>query len=347
MNAREVKFRGVRSVSIKLRGVKMRSVRLMGMRLKSGWGKVAVKCGILAGLVVCFPWIVTLLLTGEYKGKGFGMNSGDYYVIVDDRKVGIEDFVAYALVKQIDVGAEEEALKAQGVIVRTYIYEKMASKNVKEINVNKLDLEYITYEEMESIWKEEFPEKFSKLMRVVEATYGQVIMYEGEPIKPYFHNVSCGYTRSGAFLGDEYKYLVSVQSVGDVDSENYQSGVSFSKEDFVKKLRKANDNIALSIEVPLETMQVIKRDKGGYVEELQIGNVVMTGDEFVNVFKLNSPNFQVEESDGQIRIITKGLGHGIGLSIYGAKSLAKSGKTYTEILQHYYSEVYLEPLWEE
>ena len=323
------------------------SVKVNGMRWKNGLRRGVCKYVLLAVMVVCFPWIVTLIFTGEYKGKAYGNLAGDYYVIVDDKKVGIEDFVAYALVKQIDIESEEEALKAQGVIVRTYIYEKMASKKYKEINVNKLDLEYITYEEMENIWKEDFPDKYNKLMRVVESTYGQVIMYEGEPIKPYFHNVSCGYTRSGEVLGDGYKYLVSVQSVGDVNSENYQGSVSFSKEEFVKKLRKADKNIALSIEKPLETLQIIKRDKGGYVEELQIGNIVMTGDEFVNVFNLNSPNFQVEESGEEISIITKGLGHGIGLSIYGAKSLAKSGKSYTEILQHYYSEVYLEPLWEE
>lgn len=316
------------------------------MNRKAGMRTIIKYLLIVLG-VICFPWIVTLIFTGEYKGKIYGGMSGDYYVVVDDKKVGIEDFVAYALMKQIDISSEEEALKAQGVIVRTYIYEKMASNKVKEISVNKLDLEYITYEEMESIWKEEFPEKFNKLMRVVEATCGQVIMYEGEPIKPYFHNVSCGYTRSGEMLGEGYKYLVSVQSVGDVDSESYQSSVSFSKEEFVKKLRKADEKIALSIEVPLETMQIIKRDKGGYVEELQIGNVVMSGDKFMNIFGLNSPNFQVEESDGQICIITKGLGHGIGLSIYGANLLAKSGKTYTEILQNYYSEVYLEPLWKE
>lgn len=319
--------------------------------MRIGLGKagirLVIKYTVIALGVVCFPWIVTLIFTGGYKGEVYGGARGDYFVIVDKKKVGLEDFVACALVKQMDIESEEEALKAQGVIVRTYIYEKMSANKVKEINVNKIDLPYISYEEMESIWKEEFPEKFNKLMKAVESTDGQVIMYEGEPIKPYFHNVSCGYTRSGQTLGEEYKYLVSVQSVGDVNSKNYQSSVSFSKEEFVKKLRKAEENAALSIEEPLETMQIIRRDKGGYVEELQIGNVNMTGDEFVNAFGLNSPNFQVEESDGEICIITKGLGHGIGLSIYGAKSLAKNGKTYTEILQHYYSEVYLEPLWEE
>lgn len=310
--------------------------------------KVLVKYGFIALGVVCFPWIVTLIFSGEYKGSVYGTSSGDYYVNVDGKWVGLEDFVAYALVKQMDIDENEEALKAQGVIVRTYVYEKMAAEKAKEIDARKLDMAYVSYKEMEKIWDEEFPEKYNKLMKVVEATTGQVMMYEGEPIKPYFHNTSCGFTRDGVTsLGEGYNYLVSVQSVGDVESENYQGRVSFSKDDFVKRLRKAKEEIALSLENPLETMQVIKRDKGGYVEELQIGNVTMTGDEFVKIFELKSPNFQVEESDGEIHIITKGIGHGIGLSIYGAKLLAKNGKTYTEILQHYYSEVYLEPLWEE
>ena len=310
--------------------------------------RVLLRYIVIALGVVCFPWIVTLIFSGEYKGNVYGTSSGDYYVNVDGKRVGMEDFVAYALVKQMDIGENEEALKAQGVIVRTYIYEKMVKEKVKEIDVKKLDMAYVSYKEMENIWDEEFPQKYNKLMKVVEGTTGQVMMYEGEPIKPYFHNTSCGFTRDGVTaLGEGYNYLVSVQSVGDVDSENYQGRVSFTKDDFVKKLRKAKEEISLSLENPLETMQVIKRDKGGYVEELQIGNVTMTGDEFVKIFELKSPNFQVEESDGEIHIITKGIGHGIGLSIYGAKLLAKNGKTYTEILQHYYSEVYLEPLWEE
>ena len=321
---------------------------MVGVGMRNKGIKVLVKYGFIALGVVCFPWIVTLFVSGEYKGSVYGTSSGDYYVNVDGKRVGLEDFVAYALVKQMDIGENEEALKAQGVIVRTYIYEKMAREKVKVIDAKKLDMAYVSYKEMENIWGEEFPEKYNKLMKVVEGTTGQVMMYEGEPIKPYFHNTSCGFTRDGvSALGEGHNYLVSVQSVGDVDSENYQGRVSFSKDDFVKRLRKAKEEIALSSEKPLETMQIIKRDKGGYVEELQIGNVTMTGDEFVKIFELKSPNFQVEEADGEIHIITKGIGHGIGLSIYGAKLLAKNGKTYTEILQHYYSEVYLEPLWEE
>ena len=326
----------------------MGSGKLIGTRWKNKWGRVAVKYVVIAMGVICFPWIVTLIFTGEYNGKVYGTSSGSYFVVVDKGKVDLEDFVAYALVKQMDIDEDEEALKAQSVIVRTYIYEKMCENKVKKINVDKLDLPYISYKEMENIWDEDFTKNHSKLMKVVEGTEGKVLMYEGEPIKPFFHNLSCGYTRDGVTnLGEGFNYLVSVQSVGDVNSENYQNSVSYSKEEFVKILRKEKEDIALSSDNPLETMQIVKRDKGGYIEELQIGNVTMTGDEFTKIFQLKSPNFQVEEADGEIIIVTKGIGHGMGLSIYGAKLLAKNGKGYTEILQHYYSEVYLESLWEE
>ena len=319
---------------------------------KSRFGKVGMriwmKYVLVAMGVICFPWLVTLMFTGEFKGKVYKATNSEYYVIDKKSRIGLEDFVACALVKQMDIGEKEEALKAQAVIVRTYIYEKMSEEKVKEINVKKLDIPYISYEEMEKIWGDDFSDNYNKLMKVVEDTSAQVLMYKGEAIKPYFHNTSCGYTRDGvSTFGEGYEYLVSVQSVGDVDSENYQSSVSFTKEEFVKLLRKNKQSIALSIENPLETMQVIKRDNGGYVEELQIGNVTMSGDEFAHIFSLKSPNFQVEESEGKIHIVTKGIGHGIGLSVYGSILLAKEGKNYTEILQHYYSEVYLEPLWEE
>ena len=309
---------------------------------------ILAKYSLIALGVICFPWAITLLLSGENDNKVYKATKGDYFVVTDGKKIGLEDFVAFALVKQMDIGEQEEALKAQAVILRTYIYEKMSEAKSKKVDVDKLDMPYVTYTQLEDIWGDEFPDKYNKLMKVIEETEGKVIMYEGKAIKPYYHSTSCGYTRDGVTaLGEGFDYLVSVQSVGDVDGEDYQQSVIFSKEEFVKILREGKKDVALSLDNPLETLQIIDRDKGGYILKLQIGNVTMSGDEFAAICKLKSPNFQVEESDGKIHIITKGAGHGIGLSMYGAKLLAKNGKNYTEILQHYYSEVYLEPLWEE
>ena len=36
---------------------------------------------------------------------------------------------------------------------------------------------------------------------------------------------------------------------------------------------------------------------------------------------------------------TKGSGHGVGMSQYGAQAMAKENKTYQEILKHYYQNI--------
>ncbi len=53
----------------------------------------------------------------------------------------------------------------------------------------------------------------------------------------------------------------------------------------------------------------------------------------------NSSAFSFQEVDGEIRVMTKGLGHGLGLSLYGANELAKEGFSYKDILKYFYSEI--------
>ena len=310
--------------------------------------KIIFKYMLIAMATICFPWAVTLMLETDSGEKIYDSVNSGKYVIVGSKKLDVEDFVACALMKQLDIDEEEEALKAQAVIVRTYIYEKMQEKIVKEINAEDLDLEYILFEELENIWGDKFADNYNRLMKIVENTSMVVLTYEDELIKPYFHGVSCGNTRNGQeVLGEGYDYLMSVQSSKDVESDDYLVGITVSMEEFVRKLREYNTELSIADDKPIETLQIISRDTAGYINLLQIGNVEMTGDEFAYIFNLNSPNFEVDEYEGQIRIVTKGLGHGLGLSLYGAKELAKSGKSYTEILQHYYTGVYLASLREE
>lgn len=308
--------------------------------LKNKIIKYITKYLLLALAVMCFPWVVTLVLGGGNSDYIYNTSDSGRYVTTSQGKVDVEDFTACVLATQMNMDSEEEALKAQAVIIRTYLYQMMESRGTDNVKADDTGFAYKTYEELEKMWGKEFPEKYNKLMKVMDNTALQIITYEGKVIKPYFHSVSSGYTRNGSKLfEEEMPYLLSVQSSKDVESEYYLQGVIIEKKDFVAKLRGAKNEISISDENPLETMQIISRCEAGYIASLQIGNVVMTGDEFAYIFEINSPNFQVEEYEGNIRIITKGLGHGLGLSMYGAAELAKNGKSYQEILKHYYTGV--------
>ena len=46
--------------------------------------------------------------------------------------------------------------------------------------------------------------------------------------------------------------------------------------------------------------------------------------------------FSVDVQDGKLVFTTKGYGHGVGMSQYGANAMAKDGADWQEILCHYY-----------
>ena len=70
----------------------------------------------------------------------------------------------------------------------------------------------------------------------------------------------------------------------------------------------------------------------------------MNGRDFQSKLKLRSTDFTVEKTGGKVTITTKGFGHGVGMSQYGANALAKQNKTYEEILKYYYTGTNLQKL---
>jgi stage II sporulation protein D len=69
---------------------------------------------------------------------------------------------------------------------------------------------------------------------------------------------------------------------------------------------------------------------------VQVGEETQRGDSFRNTYDLASSCFELQKFEQTTRVITKGVGHGLGLSQYTANEMAKEGKTYQEILQYFY-----------
>lgn len=85
--------------------------------------------------------------------------------------------------------------------------------------------------------------------------------------------------------------------------------------------------------------EVISRDESGRVEKIKVGDKIFDGVTFRNLLKLRSTDFSIMVINNQVSITTKGYGHGVGLSQYGANGMAQEGYTYKEILKHYYTGV--------
>lgn len=293
-------------------------------------------------LALLIPYVVTLAWSGSVRGeeRQTVMPSGRR-ILFDQAGKGYmdaEEYLIGVVGRQMPPDYSLEALKAQAVAARTYLYKKMGDSD--EIEESELGLTYYGESELEKLWGSgKFVEYYEKIEKAVNETTGKVMTYDGEEIDALFHRASAGRTRAG----DEYHpYLASVESRRDVEAENYMSVTTWSTEEFVGKLKSANPEIELPSDQVWESIQLIEKEEAGYVKTMQIGNHIYTGEEIQMILGLPSSCFTLGEYEGKMRAVCQGIGHGYGLSQYGAKVMAEEGYTWEEILSYYFKNVTVE-----
>lgn len=304
------------------------------------------KLTIIVGFCFLFPTAFTLFISGRQKPGTQVTNESGQTIIIEQNnrtiKIDVEDFIPCVLASQLPIDTPMEALKAQAVVMRTYILWHMEDN--PSINVKKLDISYIYYDDLKTIAGDDYTEYYKKLTTAAAETSGQVIKHYEELIIPYFHAISTGKTRNGneALKNEDYPYLISKECSYDTESPDFLTITYVDKNDFVNTLKEHASELEISSENPLENVQVLTRCSAGYISSIQIGNKTFTGDEIQRFFKLKSPYFEFENYEDQIRIICKGNGHGLGLSLFGASKMAENGSSYTDIITYFYTDVIVE-----
>ncbi len=292
-------------------------------------------------LILAAPYIVTLLFQGSETsteaGKGEPVIEEKFLSQEnsDKNKLDEEEYLAGIVAEEISLDSQPEAIKAQAVIARTLLAG--ALEREEELP------ESMSREEMLSLWGQDgFEQNYRVLESALTATEGEILVWEDAPIQAAFHAVSAGKTRDAKdALGTEISYLKSVDSSMDIPSHDYLNVSFMEKKDLADRLNESFPDAGLTAEGVVSEIVVAKRDAGEYVLEVEAGKHTMTGEEFRDCLNLNSACFSLKEVEGQVRIVTKGMGHGLGLSQYGANEMAKAGSDYIEILQYYYKDVEL------
>ena len=247
---------------------------------------------------------------------------------------------------------EPEALKAQAVAERTFIYYHMLGGRKAAHPDADVCMDYrccnawVSQEQAKSNWGDNYEEYDRKIQRSVEETDGQVMLYEGKPILAAFHSSSAGVTAksSDAWVSDR-PYLVSVESPENGDSvPNYYSVNTFTPEEFREKILTAEPTAVLEGS-PEGWVTDLQTNSSNRVESVTVGGVSFRGTEVRSILGLRSASFTVECGADGITFHVTGYGHGVGMSQYGANALAREGKTWREILQWYYRGVSIET-WE-
>lgn len=310
--------------------------------LKHHIRKKTVKFAAFIFITLAFPSLITLVLNGRMKERVYSAADSGKAVILNDNGVtetlDVEVFLPCAVMGQLSIDNDEELLKCFTVIMRTYIISSMGAE--ASVPASSLDIPYMTYNEMEAAWGDDFPTRYNKLMKIVSDTSLKTISRGDSTISPYYHSVSAGVTRSGSeVLGEEFSYLCSAKCPNDTASPDYFKAYYYTNEEFAALIRSVDSNLSVDAAAPLENVQIISRDASGYVLEMSVNGVSVDGTDFYEAAKINSPSFMIEEYNDGVRITTYGKGHGLGVSLNHAASLASDGKSYQEILHYFYTDV--------
>lgn len=251
--------------------------------------------------------------------------------------VPLEQYVAGVVASEMPVDTfEMEALKAQGLAARTYIVNhKLLQSDSEESDVTDTtaDQVYKSEGELRELWGNDFNERMEKLTEAIIATEGEVLTYQNKPIFPAFFSTSNGYTEnSEEYWENELPHLRSVPSPWDKESPEFLDQEVFT----LKQIEEI-----LSIKLP-ENKKValdITRTKSQRVSQLNIADQKFSGREIREKLGLKSSDFTIEQNNDHLIFTTKGYGHGIGMSQYGANGMAKEGKNYRDIVEYYYQDV--------
>lgn len=256
--------------------------------------------------------------------------------------VALDAYLFGVLAGEMPASFEMEALKAQAVAARTYIARIVSQSGESTLPEDADVTDTVTHQvyhsdaELKKIWGEDYSWRAKKIRQAIAETDDLVLTYEGALISALFFSTSNGYTEnSEEYWKNPFPYLKSVHSPWDLDSPKYLKEQAF-------RIEELNEKLDISMKKGAKLMEQVKRTTGQAIATVKIGGKMFTGREVREKLGLRSADFSMAWDKQEIVITTKGYGHQVGMSQYGANGMAKEGKTFQEILAHYYTGTKLE-----
>ena len=246
----------------------------------------------------------------------------------------LEDYVVSVLLGEVPGTFEAEALKAQAVVARTVVCRAMYTGGKHGQGAvcaeSSCCQAFVTEEEYLNQGGTE--ETIDKMKNAAMQTSGEILTYGDAPIEATYFSCSGGRTEDAvAVWGTEFSYLKSVESPGEEEAAHYRDEQRFSGEVL-------SDKLGLNLTGdPAGWFGKITYTAGGGVDTMQIGDTTFRGTELRSRLGLRSTAFSVATEGADVVITTKGFGHRVGMSQYGANAMASEGDTYEQILEHYYT----------
>lgn len=243
--------------------------------------------------------------------------------------MALEEYLTGVVLGEMPASFEPEALKAQAVVARTYTLKSSKHENASVCTDYACCQAYCSRSDYLSAGHTQA--ELDKVTDAVTATCGQVLTYDDKLIDATYFSCSGGRTEDAlAVWGADVPYLQAVDSPGEENAAHYIDTVQFTSGEFQTKL---GTQLTGS---PGSWIGTVTYTDGGGVDTIQIGGISYTGTQLRQLLDLRSTAFAITAVGDTITITTKGFGHRVGMSQYGADAMAVAGSSFREILAHYY-----------
>ncbi len=265
----------------------------------------------------------------RFKGKNYpgeleiAVRKGHFTYI---NLVSLDDYLVSVAGHEMSPNWPLESLKAQVVVARTYLFQK-----IKEANGRLWHVDGTTNHQVYG----GLVQNEQNLREAVTTTRGQVINFSGQLAQVFFHSSCGGHTASAREVwGSDFAYLPAQHSRYCEPAPVYRWKESVS-------LAEIGSRLGLG---KIRSLQVKDRSPSKRVKTLQAstasGIKIIRADDFrmkLGASRIKSTFFGLKQQGGNLIVSGRGYGHGVGMCQWGAKFMAeKHNLSYRQIIRHYF-----------
>lgn len=256
--------------------------------------------------------------------------------------VPVDDYLRSVVPEEMPVDWPAEAIKAQSVAARSFALAsrgRHASEGYDLCTTTHCQLYTGTAAEK------------SASNAAIKATRGEVLTYGGKPIEALFHTDSGGMTENSEDVwGSHVPYL---RAAKDTPAKTMPWTKTISRADLERKLAAKGHDIGKVRSVALSPLAIGRaakdRTASGRVKTMTVkgtkGTATLSGTTWRSLLGLKSTLFDAKLAKDMVTFTGYGFGHGLGISQWGAERMAAKGKSYADILHHYYTGITLQQLY--
>jgi len=244
--------------------------------------------------------------------------------------VPLEEYVAAVVSREAPPSFHPEALSALAVAVRTYALLAMEKPREPTHDV-VAGVEDQVFEGMDNV--------AGVFRKAAESTKGEVLSYRGTLARAVFHSTCGGRTENAKDAwGTDVPYLRSLVCDDCLNSPvrrwDYRMTAKEGRRVALSLGVRAEEDLRIDITGWSSTGRAsrVRLSSGGVSREVSAAAFRRE----VGYARVKSLKMEIVPVENGWVIAGQGYGHGVGMCQWGADGMAKSGKTYREILARYY-----------